>query len=256
MIGEKEMAEKILATVGGIAITEDEVNEFLTGLGQRGQMYNNPEGRRAILNQIIGNKLLLLEAKRNLFEAEPEFKAQLARFKDSLLTNYATEKIFASVSVSEAEAQKYYEDHKAQLGGGELVNASHILVDSEDTAREIYQKIASGEISFEDAAKEYSSCPSKENGGNLGEFGRGQMVPEFDKAVFEMAEGEITSEPVKTQFGYHLIKLISKREEKVPEYSEIAREIKEAVLEEKRRAAYTSKINQLKILFPVDMASF
>ncbi len=249
------MAQKILATVGGIAITEDEVNEFLMGLGQRGQMYNNPEGRRAILNQIIGNKLLLLDARRNLYEAEPEFKAQLARFKDNLLTNYATEKIFATVTVTEAEAQKYYEDNKAQLGGGEVVNASHILVDSEEKAKEIYEKIASGEITFEDGAREYSSCPSKENGGNLGEFGRGQMVPEFDKAVFEMSEGEVTSEPVKTQFGYHLIKLISKKEAKAPEYSEVSSEIKEALLSEKRHSAYTSKINQLKILYPVDMTS-
>ena len=66
---------KILATVGGMPITEDDVNEFLMGLGQRGQSYNNPEGRKMVLNQIIGNKLLLLDAKRNLLEAEPEFKA-------------------------------------------------------------------------------------------------------------------------------------------------------------------------------------
>ena len=248
------MAEKILATVGGIAITEDEVNEFIAGLGQRGQMYNNPEGRRAVLNQIVGNKLLLLDARRNLLEAEPEFKAQLARFKDNLLANYATEKIFASISVTDSEAEKYYEENKDQLAGGETVNASHILVDSEELAKEIYAKIASGEISFEDAAKEYSSCPSKENGGNLGEFGRGQMVPEFDSAVFAMEVGEVTSEPVKTQFGFHLIKLVSKNEAKAPEYSEVASEIKAALLGEKRHAAYTSKINQLKILYPVDMA--
>ena len=96
---EKEMS-KILATVGGIAITDDEVTEFIAGLGQRGQNYNNPEGRKMVLNQLIGNKLLLLEAKRNLFEAEPEFKAQLAKLRDSLLVNYATEKAISGVNLT------------------------------------------------------------------------------------------------------------------------------------------------------------
>ena len=83
------MAEKILATVGGIQITEKDVDELLMSLGQRGQAYNTPEGRKMLLNQVINNKLLLLDAKRNLLEADPEFKAQLARFKDELLTSLA-----------------------------------------------------------------------------------------------------------------------------------------------------------------------
>ena len=107
-------------------------------------------------------------------------------------------------------------------------------------------------MSFEEAAKEFSSCPYKENGGNLGDFGRGQMVPEFDTAVFEMTEGEISETPVKTQFGYHLIKLIKKSESSVAPYEQIAAEIKEGLLGEKRRKAYESKVNQLKILYPVD----
>ena len=68
---------KILANVGGFAITEDDVNEFLAGLGQRGQAYNNPEGRRAVLEQLISNKLLLLDARRNLYEADPAFRQSL-----------------------------------------------------------------------------------------------------------------------------------------------------------------------------------
>ena len=93
---------KILATVGGMPITEDDVNSFLVGLGPRGQSYNNPEGRKVVLNQLIGNKLLLLDARRNLYEAEPAFKAELARLKDSLLANYAADKVLAAVSVSDA----------------------------------------------------------------------------------------------------------------------------------------------------------
>ena len=247
------MADKVLATVGGIAVTEKDVDELLMTLGQRGQAYNNPEGRRIILQQVIGNKLLLLDAKRNLYEAEPAFREQLNRVKDNLLISYAGEKAFASVTVSDKEAEEYYEANKEQFKQGETVNASHILVDSEEKAKAIYEEIISGAKTFEEAAREYSSCPSKESGGNLGDFGRGQMVPEFDTAVFEMEVGEITAEPVKTQFGYHLIKLVSKSDSKETPYAEIKDEIKAGLLGEKRRKAYESKINQLKIMYPVDM---
>ena len=249
------MADKILATVGGLAITDKDVDELIMSLGQRGQAYNNPEGRRIVLQQVIGNKLLLLDAKRNLYEAEPAFREQLNRLKDNLLVSYAGEKAFASVTVNDAEVREYYEANKAQFQTGETVNASHILVDTEEKAKAIYEEIASGKKSFEDAAKEYSSCPSKESGGNLGEFGRGQMVPEFDTAVFEMEVGAITAEPVKTQFGYHLIKLIAKNDSRETPYEEIKDELKSGLLAEKRRKAYESKINQLKIMYPVDMVT-
>ena len=244
---------KVLANVGGFPITEDDVNEFLMGLGQRGQSYNNPEGRKVVLNQLIGQKLLLLDAKRNLLEADPAFKAQLAKVKDNLLSNFAAEKAIANVTVSDKDAEEYYNNNKEQFVSGDSVNASHILVDSEEKALEILAKIKAGEVSFEDAAKENSSCPSKANGGNLGDFEKGQMVPEFDAAVFAMEVGEITDAPVKTQFGYHLIKLNSKKESEAIEFSAIKDEIKDGLLGEKRRAAYDSKINQLKILYPVDM---
>ena len=244
---------KILANVGGFPITEDDVNEFLMNLGQRGMSYKNPEGRKMILNQLIGQKLLLLDAKRNLLEADPAFKAQLAKVKDNLLSSFAAEKAIANVTVSDKDAEDYYNANKEQFVTGDSVNASHILVDSEEKALEILAKIKAGDISFEDAAAQNSSCPSKENGGNLGDFGRGQMVPEFDEAVFAMEVGSISDAPVKTQFGYHLIKLNSKKDSEAMSFESIKGEIKEGLLGEKRRAAYDSKINQLKILYPVDM---
>ena len=243
----------VLATVGGIAITEEEVNEFLRGLGQRGQAYNNPEGKKAILGQLVANKLLLLDARRNLYEAEPAFKAELAKLRDNLLISYAADKAVESARVTDKDVEDYYNQNKDRFMSEESVNASHILVDSEEKALEILGKIKSGEISFEQAAMENSSCPSGRNGGSLGDFGKGQMVPEFDAAVFSMEVGEITDAPVKTQFGYHLIKLNSKNAADVMPLAEIAPEIKNALLQEKQRTAYESKINQLKILYPVDM---
>ena len=244
---------KVLATVGGMPITEDDVNEFLAGLGPRGQSYNNPEGRKAVLGQLVSNKLLLLDARRNLFEAEPEFKAELAKLRENLLISYAADKAVSSASVSDKDAEDYYNQNKERFFTEESVNASHILVDSEELALELLGKIKAGEISFEEAAAANSTCPSRENGGSLGDFGKGQMVPEFDSAVFSMEVGSISEAPVKTQFGYHLIKLNSKKDAEAMPFAEIAPEIKNALLQEKQRAAYESKINQLKILYPVDM---
>ena len=245
--------DKILAKVGPLTVKESEVEEFLLSLGQRGAAYNNPEGKRVILEQIISNKLLLLEARSNLYETEPEFKAELARLKENLLVNYASGKVFDRVTVTEGELRDYYEKNLDRLGGGATVNASHILVDTEEQALEILGKIKSGELSFEDAAMQFSSCPSGERGGNLGDFSEGQMVPEFDRAVFSMEVGEITEVPVRTQFGYHLIKLNSKNEAQVPSFEEIEPQLREALLNEKRHEAYGRHINQLKILYPVEI---
>ena len=245
--------DKILANVGPLTVKESEIEEFLLSLGQRAQQYNNPEGRKIILEQIIGNKLLLLDARANLYETEPEFKAELARMKENLLINYAGSKVLSAVSVSDKEVEAYYEENKHQFGGGETVNASHILVETEEKALEILAAIKGGSLTFEEAAKAHSTCPSGERGGNLGDFGRGQMVPEFDSAVFAMEIGEITETPVKTQFGYHLIKLNSKSEESLPTLEEVKPQLSEMLLRDKQRKAYESRINQLKILYPVDI---
>ena len=249
------MEEKILATVSGKAITEADVDNFIAALGQRGQAYQNPQGRAMVLEQLINKALLVLDATRNLYERDPEFKAELARVKEDLLANYAVEKAVRDVRVSDADVEAYYNENKAQFVQGATVNASHILVDSEEKANEILAKINAGEVSFEDAAKEFSTCPSGKEGGCLGDFGHGQMVPEFDEACFSMEVGE-TRGPVKTQFGYHLIRLNAKGEETEMPFDAIKAQLKEKLMQDKQQAAYQSKINQLKILYPVDKAAF
>lgn len=245
--------EKILAKVGALTVTESEVQEFIESLGPRGAGYNSPEGRRVVLEQLISNKLLLQDARRNLIEGEAEFRAELAKLKEKLLISYAANKVVAGIKVSDEDVRKYYDENQDKLMADESVNASHILVASEEEALDILNKINAGEISFEDAAKAHSTCPSGERGGNLGDFGRGQMVPEFDRAVFEMEVGEISKAPVKTQFGYHLIKLIAKNESKVAEFDTVKDELREMLIAERRQSAFQSKINQLKIVYPTDI---
>ncbi len=247
------MEGKVLARVGNLTVTEDEVNEMIMSLMQRGQNLNTPEGRAMVLEQMIANKLFLLDAQKNMYEYNAEFKAQLQKVKEDMLVNFAMGKALESVKpATDDEVKKFFEENKERFQKGESVNASHILVDSEEKATELLEKINAGEISFEDAARAESSCPSKENGGNLGEFTRGQMVKEFDEAVFAMEVGEIRG-PVKTQFGFHLIKLCAKNEAKAYEFEEIKAELSDMASKDKQQKAYQSKINQLKILYPVDM---
>lgn len=245
------MDARILATVGGQSITEADVEAFLAGLGQRGEAYRSPEGKAAVLEELINRRLFLLEATRGLFEAEPAFKAQLKQAKESLLIGYAMEKALSAVTVKDAEVEKFYEENKDKLMGGDTVNASHILVPSEEECKRIREEIEGGAISFEQAAEKYSACPSGKEGGSLGDFGRGQMVPEFEAACYAMQEGEISA-PVQTQFGYHLIRLNSKKAGEVAPLEAVREELKAKLLRDKQQAAYQSKVNQLKILFPVD----
>ncbi|MBQ4353637.1 MAG: peptidylprolyl isomerase [Clostridia bacterium] len=149
--------------------------------------------------------------------------------------------------------KKFYDENPDQFEAGATYNASHILVAEEAAAADILAKINAGEISFEDAAKEHSTCPSGKQGGELGDFGHGQMVPEFENACEAMEVGTI-SEPVQTQFGWHIIKLNKKENGGTMKYEDIKEEIRNALMGQKQQAAYQSKINQLKILFPVDKA--
>ena len=159
-----DMQNKVLANVAGNPITEMDLEMALAAMGQRGQAYNNPQGRAVLLEQLIAQKLFLMDAQKNLMEREPEFKEQLKRVKEEMLTNYAIKKAVEKVKVTDEEIQKFYDENPDQFEAGTTYNASHILVDSEEKAAEIAAQIASGETTFEDAAKAHSSCPSGQQG--------------------------------------------------------------------------------------------
>ena len=237
---------KPLAVVNSKAIYESDIDEMIAQMGQRGAAYQSEQGRAMILEQLIAQRLFLADAMR-----EPEFKAQMARVKEQMLIQYSINKAVGSVKVTDDEAKKFFDDNPVQFAGQPTVAASHILVDSEEKANEILAQINAGEISFEDAAKAHSTCPSSEQGGSLGEFGHGQMVPEFDEACFSMEIGEVRG-PVKTQFGYHLIRLDAKHDGENLQFDMVKEQIKDHLLADKQQKAYQSRINQLKILYPVE----
>ena len=224
---------KVLAQVGGKTITCAEVDGMFAALGSRGHNYESGQGRAAVLEQLIGRQLILTDAKRNLMDREPGYLAELDRVKDELLAGYAIEKLMSKITVTETDARKFYDENPSMFQSGETVNASHILVDTEDEANALLTKLAA------------------EQGGSLGEFGKGQMVPEFDQACFSMTPGEIKG-PVKTQFGYHIIRLNSKSDAKPLTFDDVKEQIIQHLTAQKQSEAYQSKVNQLKILYPVD----
>lgn len=242
---------KILAVVGGKAITEEDIQRALMNMGQRGAQYNNPQGRKILLEQMVNKELILMDAKKNLMEHDAEFKVELEKLKNELLANFYVDKFLRTVSVKDEEIRKYFDEHPEEFAGEETVNARHILVETEEQAKDVLARIQNGEMTFEDAAKAFSSCPSSAQGGDLGEFGRGQMVAEFDSACFEMAEGEVRG-PVKTQFGFHLIKLEKKNAARAVSFEEAKMPLQQKLLAEAQQKAYQSKVGQLKILYPVD----
>ncbi|NRK74193.1 foldase, partial [Salmonella enterica subsp. enterica serovar Typhi] len=137
-----------------------------------------------------------------------------------------------SIEITDDEIKTYFEDNKESLDTPEQVEASHILVEDEETAKEVKKKLDEGG-DFAELAKEYSTdTQTKESGGELGYFSSGQMVEEFDKAAFAMDVDEI-SDPVKTDYGYHIIKVTGKQEAKEATLEESKDQIKETLLDQK-----------------------
>lgn len=244
------MEKKVLATVGEKEITNLDVEGILGGLDPyQASHFNSEQGKKQILEDLVNQELLYIEAKENNLDQDEEFKAELERVKENMLKQYAMNKVLTSVTLTEEEKEAFFEANKARFIKPDTASAKHILVDTEENANDILNKINAGEITFEAAATEHSSCPSKDAGGDLGTFERGQMVPEFDEAVFTMDKGSITG-PVKTQFGYHLIKLENRNESTIPEYDEVAEEVGKTLLYQKQGEVYQEKLNEVKSKYP------
>lgn len=244
--------DKILATVNGKEITGVDYNLFLDSLNpQIKQYFAGEDMNKEIINELIYQALLYEDAIAKGMDKDEEFLQVVEKTKESMLKNYALGKLLATVDVTEDEVKKFYEKNKEAFKEKESANASHILVSEEDKAREIYEKVKDGE-DFETLAKKNSTCPSKEKGGDLGTFTRGQMVKEFEDAVFENEVGTVT-EPVKTQFGYHIIKINEKNEGRDLEFDEVKDKIFSQLKRQKEQDLYNKKIEELKEKYDVKM---
>lgn len=237
--------QNILATIDGVNITDAEVDAYIANLPQEQKIYAaNPQFREHCLKQILAMHLYAKMAVEEKMDETEEFKSMMATAKRDILAQLAVNKVLKDVDVTEEEERAFYEANPQHFTKGETVHAKHILVDDEEKCNEIMAAIAEGAVSFEDAAMKYSSCPSNAQGGDLGEFGRGQMVPEFDQAAFAAEVGQVVG-PVKTQFGYHLIKVEDKKEASVAPFEEVKGHIHNSLFQQKQNQVYTEKYKEL-----------
>ncbi len=242
--------ENIMAEVGHRQITKQDFQFILNNLDpQRSQQFQSDEGKKQLLEELINQELFYLDALDNNLDKDDAYQKELEKVKENFLKQYAINSLLKSASLEEDEIGEYYKAHREQFKKPATARASHILVDTEEEANTIIEEINQG-LAFGEAAKKYSKCPSKAQGGNLNNFSRGQMVPEFEEVVFNMEKDEI-SQPVKTQFGYHIILLYERNDEKMQSLEEVEQQLGQQLLVKKQQDLYLSKVSDLKDKYKV-----
>lgn len=246
--GEKE----IVAKVNDQTITKDDLyNIMVEQYGTQAIEYLISE--KIIKSEIEKEKIEIDDAEveaelsvvKNYYGSEDAFNQAIGEYgfdmediKNDIIMNLQIKKLMeGKVTVTDEDIDNYFKENKETFNQEEQVKASHILVETEETAKEVKEKLSAGE-DFAKLAKEYSTDEgTKEQGGDLGYFGKGQMVEEFENTAFALKTGEI-SNPVKSKFGYHIIKLEDKQEAKAANLEDSKDEIKDILLEEKLPQVY------------------
>lgn len=239
--------DKVVATINGKAVTEADLAVAEGEIGQDMGSMPDDQKKMSLLEFLIDNQLFAEAAEQSKLGEGPAFESRLAYLKRRALRELYFEKIIKG-AVSDADARKLYDDQVKLLKPEEEAQARHILVEDEKLAKEIKDKLKNGG-DFAALAKEHSKDPgSKDNGGDLGYFTRGQMVPQFEEAVFTLNKGDV-SEPVKTQFGYHVIKLEDKRTKAPPAFEVVKDRILQSMLLQKASQAAVDLRSKAKIEF-------
>jgi peptidyl-prolyl cis-trans isomerase C len=278
--GEKSAAGAVLAKVNGVAITSAErdraVREMLAQQSMSGQQANPdmmPQMENAALEQLISIELLYQKGKkmpikdlsqkteekvaqsRKQFSSQADFEKALKGVnmnekqlrdlaqRNIIIDNLLQKEVFSKITVTEADAKKFYDENPDKFKMPERTRASHILISADqkatpeekkkakEKATAARKRVAGGE-DFATVAKSESNCPSASKGGDLGYFGKGQMVPEFEKAAAALKLGEL-SDVVETPFGYHIIKVTERKPSETVQFAEVKGRIEEYLKSQK-----------------------
>lgn len=233
---------KLLAEVNDKKIYTQDVYNFMANI-QGGDRFQNEDGIKVLTDEMVNQEILLADAYKNNLDMDEEFETELKLVKDNMLKNYAMHKIFEQVVATEEDLKKYYEDNKEMLSPSTNYTASHILVEDENKANDIYEEIQNG-LDFSEAAKKYSLDPSGSNGGSLGKFPKGVMVKEFQDGLEKLQPGQI-SKPVKSQFGFHIIKLDDVEKNLPKDFEEVRDTVYQTYLMAKRQEKYLEKLTKI-----------
>ncbi len=246
------MEKKVIAKVGEREITIEDIKRTKEYMPKEHlQMLSTLNGKKEFINKMVIQEMIYLHAIDEKWDQEEEFLEEMKNIKVERLKGYGINKILGDVQVSQKDVEAFYESNKESFKTGETVRAKHILVDSKDKAEELLLALENGK-DFAEAAAENSSCPSKANGGDLGTFEKGRMVPEFDEVVFSLDIGE-TSDVVQTQFGYHIIKLEERNKPKDLTFEEMEEKIKEHLAAQGKSDVFSKTTEQLREKYNVDV---
>jgi peptidyl-prolyl cis-trans isomerase C len=240
-------ADPVIAKVGTLEIHESELKLAIAGLDP--QLANLPDEQKrvAALSSIIDVKLLAADAGKEGLQDTPDFKQRLAFLTDRELHNaYFKKHVVDAVTPEEVKAR--YDKEVAAIEPEDEIRARHILVKTEEEAKAIIKDLDSGK-DFIEIAKEKSTDPNKSEGGDLGYFGKGRMVPEFEAAAFALEKGAYSKEPVKSQFGFHIIKIEDKRKQQPPALDQVESQVRQLVMRDK----YLELLEKAKAAAPVDI---
>jgi parvulin-like peptidyl-prolyl isomerase len=241
------VASDILVTVNGKNITKQDAETFVNASSPNAHFSQLDAAQQNMIKERLVEKVLFTElAKKEGVDKNPEFIRNMAKIKEELLVNMWMKMQMDNTIVSDSEAKEFYDKNAKKFMQQDSVHARHILVKEEKEAQEIIDTLAllkdkALQEKFIELAKAKSTGPSGPKGGDLGNFSKGQMVPEFSKAVWALNIGQITTKPVKTQFGYHVIYLESKAEAKPTPYEQV----KEKIIISLKQKQFSAKITEV-----------
>lgn len=244
--------DDVVATVNGEPITRGQLEHLYDSLSPRmKEQYARAGGMQTYLSNYIERRLLVQEAIKHDLDKRADVKDAIQDARDNVLFDRYVRDVIAPSVVTEGDLRAWYESHKQDYLKPEQTRARHIFVspargqvanttgsdaDREDAAlakiTRIQAQLKSGDLSFADAARGYSEDPSAVDGGDLGWFSKGQMVPEFQAAVDKLKKGE-TSDIVRTQYGYHIIEVLDRQAGGIATFDEVKRDIQEQLFAER-----------------------
>jgi peptidyl-prolyl cis-trans isomerase C len=239
--------DAVVAKVGAATITERELAIAKEAFAAELNQVPEAQWRSVLIDAVVNMELLAQAARDEKLGEGPDFEAQLEFLTLQALRNLYVERSVVN-ALTDAEIQEGYQTLVvANFKPAPQVRARHILVETEEEAKKIIEQLKGG-ASFEELAKQ-SKDPSGQNGGDLGFFGEGQMVPEFEKAAFALEPGAITETPVQSQFGWHVIKVEEKRMSAPPPLAEVEGQLKNYLIRQK----FGTILASLRDKYPVEI---
>lgn len=233
--------DPVVAIVNKVKILRSELEDARMRLPDRLRNLPLQSVYGMLVNSLINTKLVAAEARKINLHNDEGVRKRISRIKDQILERAFLE-LYIEKRITEKALAEHYEKLIVANSSKEEIKARHILLEKKAQAIEIIREIEKG-VEFSELAKKHSTGPSASKGGDLGYFAEGQMVPAFSKAAFALKKGEITTEPVQTQFGWHVIKLDDRRPLQPLKRTEIEEQLRAAVSQE-IGTAYLKELRQ------------